>query len=168
MDFYGLDCLGADPTIDDVATGKAALKRGSKGSAVSYVQERLGFTGGDIDGDFGAKTEQRVKEFQAAKGLTPPDGIVGKDTMAAIDAMVMSGQRFAPASPSVAVPPVAVSPVATPTPAASVLAPASIKPPPASAITLPSEKETPFSTKVAYGLGGLAAVGLGIALLKRG
>lgn len=39
------------------------------------------------DGDFGSATESAVKEFQANHGLAV-DGIVGKETMAAIDAAV--------------------------------------------------------------------------------
>lgn len=161
MNFNSLDCLGADPTIDDVATGKAVLKRGSNGAAVSYVQEHLGFTGGDIDGDFGVKTEQRVKDFQIAKGITPYDGIVGKDTMAAIDAMVMSGQKFSPV-------PTSAAPSAPKSkPVVSVPSQQAVKVPPASAIRVSTDQGMPFSTKVAYGLGGLAALGLGYAILKR-
>lgn len=161
MDFSNLDCLGADPTIDDVATGKAVLKRGSNGSAVSYVQEHLAFTGSDIDGDFGTKTEQRVKEFQIAKGLKA-DGAVGKDTLAAIDAMVMSGQKFSPVPTSA---PVVSAPVKK-SGVVSAPSPASIKVPDASAITI-TDKPTPYTTYAAYVLGGIAALGLGYAVLKR-
>lgn len=163
MDFYSLDCLGADPTLDDVAMGRHALKRGSKGAAVRYVQEHLGFTGGDVDGDFGEQTEKRVREFQIANGLQPVDGEVSKNTMAALDAMVMRGQKFSPAPASA---PVVSVPQSAARPAVSAQSPAAIKAPPANSIAVASEPGTPFSTYAAYGLGGLAAAGLGYAILK--
>ena len=39
----------------------------------------LGFPCGDIDGDFGKKTEAAVKKYQAAIGIRV-DGICGKTT----------------------------------------------------------------------------------------
>lgn len=55
--------------------------RGSKGDAVRQVQQRLKDRGWRItvDGDFGAKTEAIVKQFQGEKGLDV-DGIVGPAT----------------------------------------------------------------------------------------
>jgi peptidoglycan hydrolase-like protein with peptidoglycan-binding domain len=47
---------------------------------VEAVQRRLGI---GVDGDFGAKTEAAVKEFQRNRGLDP-DGVVGKQTWAAL------------------------------------------------------------------------------------
>jgi hypothetical protein len=60
----------------------AALKLGYKGKDVVNLQERLnklGFPCGSADGDFGKRTLEAVKAFQAAKGLVV-DGIVGKVT----------------------------------------------------------------------------------------
>lgn len=49
------------------------LKRGSNGADVKKLQEKLGLL---ADGDFGAVTEAKVKEWQASNGLVS-DGIVG-------------------------------------------------------------------------------------------
>lgn len=57
-----------------------------RGDDVKHAQERLIVHGYDIvaDGVFGNKTYNAVREFQAAKQLTI-DGIVGKNTLAALD-----------------------------------------------------------------------------------
>jgi len=54
------------------------LSQGSVGDAVKEVQKALGV---QVDGYFGAKTEQAVKEFQTANSLDA-DGIVGPRTRA--------------------------------------------------------------------------------------
>lgn len=62
------------------------LKRGSSGSDVLTLQsalKQLGFDPHGVDGVFGRGTEDAVKAFQTSKGLTP-DGIVGPNTMAAL------------------------------------------------------------------------------------
>lgn len=60
------------------------VKKGSRGaikkSAIMMLQRLLGLT---VDGKFGDKTEQAVKEAQAKHGLTV-DGIVGEATWKAI------------------------------------------------------------------------------------
>lgn len=63
------------------------LRRGSTGLAVEELQELLNKQGSmvTVDGDFGGATEQAVRLFQAAKGLTA-DGIVGKVTWKALRA----------------------------------------------------------------------------------
>ena len=48
------------------------LKIGSTGEEVKKLQEKLGL---NADGSFGPMTEAKVKEWQAANGLTA-DGIV--------------------------------------------------------------------------------------------
>jgi len=57
------------------------IKKGSKGSAVKYCQERLVAKGFHltVDGDFGPKTDAVVREYQASENLQP-DGIVGPQT----------------------------------------------------------------------------------------
>ena len=65
------------------------LRQGSRGAAVSALQESLNAAGGgaralSVDGFFGSLTRQRVVEFQIANGLSP-DGIVGPMTQARID-----------------------------------------------------------------------------------
>ena len=66
-----------------------SLQRGFTGSdAVRAVQRRLkelGYYKGSADGDFGPATEQAVKDFQKANGLTP-DGKVGEKTLAKMNA----------------------------------------------------------------------------------
>lgn len=57
------------------------LKKGSRGERVEKLQARLlelGYYGGVVDGDFGPKTEQAFKLFQAQAGLYV-DGIAGSD-----------------------------------------------------------------------------------------
>ena len=66
-----------------------SLQRGFKGSdAVRTVQKRLkelGYYKGAADGDFGPGTEEAVKAFQRANGLTA-DGKVGQKTLAKMNA----------------------------------------------------------------------------------
>lgn len=60
-----------------------SLKKGSKGSDVKVVQEKLkelGYLSGNADGIFGSETEEAVKDFQRFSGLAD-DGIVGPKTV---------------------------------------------------------------------------------------
>lgn len=61
------------------------LKRGSKGDWVVIAQGRLVVAGYplDVDGIFGPKTEETVKQFQMDRHLTI-DGIIGKNTWSAL------------------------------------------------------------------------------------
>lgn len=61
------------------------LKKGSKGDWVVIVQGRLVVAGYplDVDGIFGQKTYETVKQFQLDHHLTP-DGIIGKNTWTAL------------------------------------------------------------------------------------
>ncbi len=55
------------------------LNKGSKGELVKNVQERLAiaeYFKGNIDGEFGSRTEAAVKRLQKDTGL-PQDGVVG-------------------------------------------------------------------------------------------
>ena len=59
----------------------SVLKRGSRGEDVKWLQKRLldrGYPVGNIDGIFGPKVEQCVKQFQTDKFV---DGIVGNLTL---------------------------------------------------------------------------------------
>lgn len=60
---------------------RATLQRGSKGSDVSELQTILNKSGYNltVDGDFGAKTEEAVRDYQTKNGLGV-DGIVGANT----------------------------------------------------------------------------------------
>lgn len=64
----------------------ALSRRGSRGQEVVNIQTRLkkwGYLSGNVDGIYGVKTEEAVKEFQRKHGLTP-DGIAGPATLAKI------------------------------------------------------------------------------------
>lgn len=69
---YDISLTGVRPTI----------KKGSRGTDVTYLQKRLtakGYGVGTIDGIFGVKTLEAVKAFQVENGLAV-DGIVGAKT----------------------------------------------------------------------------------------
>ena len=79
--------------LASVRTGKATLKKGQKGAAVSALQSLLsqklpkakipaGFT---VDGDFGAKTETAVKNFQTIANLAV-NGSVDQSTLRTLEA----------------------------------------------------------------------------------
>lgn len=73
-----------------VTTVKPVLRKGSRGDNVRELQRLLndlGYDCGVADGVFGAKTEAAVKAFQTDHGLKA-DGIVGRNTWAALDAAV--------------------------------------------------------------------------------
>lgn len=82
----GLLLTGAAPP----AKGRPVLRRGSRGDAVGELQRMLQQAGFvlAIDEDFGPGTEVAVCAFQRQHGLAPVDGIVGRDTWAAIEAAV--------------------------------------------------------------------------------
>ena len=68
-------------------SSSSLLKVGSRGSAVSNLQQRLkdlGYQPGKVDGIFGSGTEKAVKAFQKDNGLTA-DGIAGAKTFAKLD-----------------------------------------------------------------------------------
>ena len=68
-----------------------SIKYGDKGSAVVWLQERLKaaakqnpmFDPGNVDGDFGGKTERALVYFQFRNGLAV-DGVAGPATQAAL------------------------------------------------------------------------------------
>ena len=71
----------------------AVLKRGSSGSQVRTLQTKLnrwGYNCGTVDGIFGTKTLNAVKQFQRNNGLVV-DGIVGSKTAAALGMTLSSG-----------------------------------------------------------------------------
>lgn len=76
------------------ANGRPVLRRGSKGEPVAELQRRLQQLGFmlAVDADFGAGTEVAVAAFQKSRQLSV-DGIVGRGTWAALEAM-------APAAPA--------------------------------------------------------------------
>jgi hypothetical protein len=75
---------GGTPPLPPPPPGRPTIRRGSKGDAVREVQQILnawypGLARLTVDGDFGAKTEARVKYMQQRAGLAV-DGIVGPNT----------------------------------------------------------------------------------------
>lgn len=89
------------------ALADGVLKHGERGTEVSKVQEQLNALGfkdaqGKAlvpDGDFGDRTKQAVQAFQRARGLVD-DGVVGKDTFAALKKSEPTA-AVAPTSPPV-------------------------------------------------------------------
>ena len=69
--------------ISDIGSVPATSKKGDKGAKVKKLQQALtleGYFSGKIDGSFGDQTENAVKKFQKAKGLSQ-DGIAGSTTI---------------------------------------------------------------------------------------
>jgi peptidoglycan hydrolase-like protein with peptidoglycan-binding domain len=76
-------------------------KLGDRGEHISVLQESLaaaGFSSG-TNGIFDEPTQEAVRRFQQAKGLTV-DGVVGPQTRAALPAISQSNQSTAPAKAS--------------------------------------------------------------------
>lgn len=70
---------------DDRPPQSGILREGSKGPAVSQLQKALadkGFNPGQIDGNFGPRTEAALKSFQRSRGIEA-DGIFGPQSRAA-------------------------------------------------------------------------------------
>lgn len=95
------DGVAGKKTLDAIAEAVAAkgvssstasnntsiLKLNSKSARVGQMQsdlKMLGYYTGSVTNSFGTKTEEAVKKFQAAKGLTA-DGVAGPKTLDAID-----------------------------------------------------------------------------------
>ena len=71
--------------------GYPLLKRGSISNYVCIAQDdlnTLGFTTGGLDGIFGARTQEAVRNYQQSVGLTV-DGIVGCNTWRALQEAVI-------------------------------------------------------------------------------
>lgn len=79
---------------DAVIQSRRTLRKGSSGADVEYLQKLLkaegydvgksGANGDGIDGKFGGETLSAVRAYQSDRNLTP-DGIVGKQTWAALE-----------------------------------------------------------------------------------
>ena len=85
---------GPNATGKIVVAAGASLRAGSSGPMVKRLQvalRSLGLDPGTADGAFGAATEQAVRAFQTAHGVTA-DGVVGPATAATInDALAALG-----------------------------------------------------------------------------
>ncbi|WP_116210666.1 peptidoglycan-binding domain-containing protein [Streptomyces olivoreticuli] len=71
------------------------VHNGDRGDSVTTVQYLLAAHGYETgaDGAFGPGTEDKVKGFQGANGLTPVDGIVGPDTWSKLIVTVRQGDK---------------------------------------------------------------------------
>jgi peptidoglycan hydrolase-like protein with peptidoglycan-binding domain len=99
------------PGVDD-----GILERGEQGEEVSELQIQLRdlrYYTGPIDGDYGSLTEEAVRRFQEAQGLTV-DGIAGPTTRSAI-----ANPATRPAPTPAPTPSPASAPLPAPTPAPS-------------------------------------------------
>ncbi len=81
-----------DLVLEGCFDNERVLKVGSSGRAVRKVQQALVDFGFrlprfGVDGEFGAETKAAVQSFQADSGISGPelDGIIGPDTMTALD-----------------------------------------------------------------------------------
>lgn len=74
--------------LNDAGATRPVLRRGDHGPAVEELQRRLAVVGPGVAGygQFGPRTEQAVRAFQAAHGLTA-DGVCGPATWAKLDAI---------------------------------------------------------------------------------
>jgi murein DD-endopeptidase MepM/ murein hydrolase activator NlpD len=70
----------AAPAAPAAPKARGAVKQGSRGADVKYLQKKLGIS---ADGVFGPQTKKHVIDFQEKHGLTA-DGVVGPSTWAAI------------------------------------------------------------------------------------
>ena len=72
----------------------SVVRKGSYGTQVKYLQQALiglGFLGGSADGHYGSRTEEAVRQFQSAYGLSV-DGSAGRNTMTALRNAVVTLQ----------------------------------------------------------------------------
>ena len=72
-----------EPTESPVPTVYPTIRKGDRGDIVMILQQRLinlGYLSGRADGDFGSRTQQALKDYQAVQGLEE-DGIAGPKTM---------------------------------------------------------------------------------------
>ena len=85
---YGAAASAAVETY--AALGQRLLKKGKTGDDVALLQEalnQLGFDAGEVDGDFGPKTQKAVIRLQARAGIKQ-DGEYGSESHAALMAML--------------------------------------------------------------------------------
>lgn len=81
---YDTPVKGRNYEVGTVNVKLLQLSKGSKGSAVKKLQlmlNALGYNCGEVDAQFGEKTDSAVRAFQRANGLVS-DGIAGAATLA--------------------------------------------------------------------------------------
>jgi len=75
-----------------VSQPKTYLEKGDSGDAVKELQSLLnqvGYNVGEVDGEFGDKTDAQVRKFQSDKGLVV-DGLAGTATISALKSSIPS------------------------------------------------------------------------------
>ena len=82
--------FAGDSTLEACSAGTSRLTVGSRGPAVGKVQQALmdlnvSVAGLTADASFGPITASAVRKFQSSRGLSPVDGIVGRNTMTVLD-----------------------------------------------------------------------------------
>ncbi len=78
--------------VETLSVPQPTLKRRDKGNEVIKLQKLLNFLGyncGDVDGDFGPKTENALKMLQANNQLTV-DGIYNSNTQTTVESLLQS------------------------------------------------------------------------------
>lgn len=85
------------------------LKRGDQGDAVEQLQLKLkaaGYDPGDVDGDYGKRTEDAVLAFQVDRPDLDDDGAAGPMTIGALNAAIMKTKppSATPVAPATVVP----------------------------------------------------------------
>ena len=73
-----------------------SMKIGDKGTQVMEAQsllKKIGYDPGPIDGIFGKKTEEAVKQFQKDNGLIA-DGIIGKNTYKVLEPLLLGYDQY--------------------------------------------------------------------------
>ncbi len=83
--------FAGDPVLEQCLKGTNRLTKGSSGPPVQKVQQalqdaKLQIARFPVDGKFGPITAEAVIKFQKSKQLRLIDGIVGRETMGALDA----------------------------------------------------------------------------------
>lgn len=87
--------FAGEPTLEACLAGRATLRMGAKGEPVKRIQRALADLGfplplSGVDGIFGPETQRAVIAFQK-KRTKLVDGVVGKETMGALDASFPGG-----------------------------------------------------------------------------
>jgi hypothetical protein len=99
-----------DPILEACFNGQHRMLAPETGEAVKKIQRALRdlgfplpltFATGDADGQFGGETAETVSAFKRSKAIQPADGVVGRETMANLDADVirLDERREAPREP---------------------------------------------------------------------
>ena len=110
--------FSGDVVLEACFDNERLLSVGSSGEAVRKLQQALVDAGFPlpkfgVDGSFGSETRTAVRDFQQASGINI-DGLVGPETMGALDTRFSGGPTPPTPVPPVPVPPVPVPPVPVP------------------------------------------------------